>query len=136
MPFDLTFPAGGAALVVGGSGGVGAAICASLAKAGSPQRGGVRREHANWVIAGHLPDPTLLVSPDPRQLVALQRFCLLMNQLHARPKAHVSYLREAWISREDNSVRVTLDREVRSEIRCRRLRARSGTPARLPEFDA
>jgi hypothetical protein len=30
----------------------------------------------------------------------------------ARPTAHVSYLREAWISRQDNSVRVTMDREV------------------------
>ena len=28
-------------------------------------------------------------------------------------KTHVSYQREAWMSLEDNSVRVTFDREVR-----------------------
>lgn len=36
MSVELTFPAQGAALVVGGSGGVGAYICQTLARAGSP----------------------------------------------------------------------------------------------------
>jgi hypothetical protein len=66
-------------------------------------------------LAGHLPEPGYLVSKDPKQLVALQRFCQLMTQLHAKPKTHVAYLREAWLSRHDNSVRVTLDREIRTE---------------------
>jgi VTC domain len=79
----------------------------------SKQRGGVRREAVDWLIAGHLPEPAHLVSKDPRQLVALQRFCQLMHDIRARPKAHIAYLREAWISRHDNSVRVTLDRQVR-----------------------
>lgn len=35
MPYQLTFPVTGAALVIGGSGGVGASICSALAKAGS-----------------------------------------------------------------------------------------------------
>jgi SPX domain protein involved in polyphosphate accumulation len=82
----------------------------------SKQRGSVRREAVDWLLAGHLPEPRHLVSKDPRHLVALQRFCLFMNDLHARPKTHVAYLREAWLSRHDNSVRVTLDREVRNEI--------------------
>jgi hypothetical protein len=47
--------------------------------------------------------------------VALQRFCQLMHDIHAKPKAHIAYLREAWISRRDNSVRVTLDRVVRCD---------------------
>ncbi len=79
------------------------------------QRGGVRREAVKWVIAGHLPEPAYLVSPEPKQLVALQRFCQLMNQHRVSPIAHVAYLREAWISPNDNSVRVTMDREVRCE---------------------
>jgi hypothetical protein len=39
----------------------------------------------------------------------------LLANLEATPKAHIAYLREAWISRYDNSVRVTLDRDVRCD---------------------
>ena len=79
------------------------------------QRGAVRRDAVDWLIAGHLPEPAHLVSKDPRQLVALQRFCQLMHDIRAKPKAHVAYFREAWISRNDNSIRVTLDREVKCQ---------------------
>jgi len=74
------------------------------------QRGGVRRDAVKRLLAGHLPEPEHLVSQEPKHLVALQRFNLLMSQLQAGPKAHVNYVREAWISRKDNSVRVTMDR--------------------------
>jgi hypothetical protein len=76
------------------------------------QRGGVRREAVDWILAGHLPEPAHVISSDPRQIAALHRFSQLMNQHHAKPKAHVAYLREAWISPQGNSVRVTMDREV------------------------
>jgi len=66
-------------------------------------------------LAGHLPEPAHLVSRDPRQQVALQNFCKLTQDICAKPKAHIAYLREAWISPRDNSVRVTLDRAVRCE---------------------
>ena len=39
-----------------------------------------------------------------------------MNELNATPKAHVAYYREAWISTDDNSVRVTMDRETRIQV--------------------
>lgn len=77
------------------------------------QRGAVRREAVDWLLAGHLPEPAHLVSSDPRHLVALQRFSQLMLAYDAKPRAHVAYVREAWISTEDNSVRVTMDRDVR-----------------------
>jgi hypothetical protein len=76
------------------------------------QRGGVRREAVDWILAGHLPEPSHLVSSDPRQLAALQRFSELMTHDRCKPKAHVAYLREAWISPHNNSVRVTMDRQV------------------------
>jgi SPX domain protein involved in polyphosphate accumulation len=79
------------------------------------QRGGVRREAVDWLLSGHLPEPTHLTSQDPRQLVALQRFCQRMMHIHARPKAHIAYLREAWVSPHDNSIRITMDREVKCE---------------------
>jgi hypothetical protein len=76
------------------------------------ERGGVRRDAVDWVLAGHLPEPAHLVSTEPRQLAALQRFSELMNRQHSKPKAHVAYLREAWISPANNHVRLTLDRQV------------------------
>jgi VTC domain len=76
------------------------------------QRGGVRREAVDWILAGHLPEPAHLISDDPRQLGTLQRFSQLMNAQHAQPKAHVAYLREAWISPYNNHVRLTMDRQV------------------------
>ena len=81
----------------------------------SKQRGGVRREAVEKLLAGQLPEPAYLVSKDPGQLVALQHFCELMNAIQACPRTHVAYMREAWITRHDNSVRVTMDREIRSE---------------------
>jgi hypothetical protein len=76
------------------------------------QRGGVKREAVESILAGHLPEPTHLVSSDPKQLAALQRFCQLMNERHCKPKAHIAYLREAWISPLNNRVRLTMDRQV------------------------
>lgn len=76
------------------------------------QRGGVRREAVDLILAGHLPEPAHMVSSDPKQLVALQRFSQLMIERHCRPKAHVAYLREAWISPLNNRVRLTMDRQV------------------------
>ncbi len=81
----------------------------------SKQRGAVRRDKVDELLAGQLPDPAHLVVPDPKHLVALQNFCHLMSTLQAAPRTHVAYRREAWLSRHDNSVRVTLDRDVRTE---------------------
>ena len=78
------------------------------------QRGAVRHDAAARLLAGHFPDPTHLVSKDPKHLVGLQRFCHLMGELHAHPKVHIAYLREAYVHPENNSVRVTLDRQIRA----------------------
>ncbi len=79
------------------------------------QRCGVRREAIPLLLAGHLPMNEDLLSREPRHLVTLQRFNLLLQQLEARPKLHNTYLREAWVSPHDNSVRVTFDRQLRAE---------------------
>jgi hypothetical protein len=78
----------------------------------SKQRGGARRDAVDLLLAGHYPAKEHMVSKEPKQFVALQNFCRLMTNLQAHPKAHIAYLREAWISRHDNSVRVTMDRDV------------------------
>jgi hypothetical protein len=82
----------------------------------SKQRGGVKREAVDLLLSGHHPTSDHLVSRDPKHLVALQRFCQLTQELRATPRTHIAYLREAWLSAHDNSVRVTLDRNVRTEL--------------------
>ena len=77
------------------------------------QRGAVHRDAVDYIMAGHLPEPRHIVSKDPKQLVAVQRFSQLMIDNHAKPKAHVAYFREAWMHPTNNSVRVTFDREVK-----------------------
>ena len=64
------------------------------------------------ILNGHLPTPAELISKDPKNLAAIQFFSRLMHDIGAKPKAHIAYQREAWISRFDNSVRVTMDRNV------------------------
>jgi hypothetical protein len=76
-------------------------------------RGGVRRKSVDYVLAGHLPQPEHLVKQgNPKELVALQRFSQFLKEYKAVPKAHVHYLREAWVSPNDNSLRITFDRNV------------------------
>src|SRR2546425_6792207 len=75
------------------------------------QRGGVRQDAVNLLLAGHLPAEIHLVSGDPHQLVAVQRFSRLQGDLHAQPRAHIFYMREAYVS-DNDEVRVTMDREV------------------------
>lgn len=78
------------------------------------QRGPVRREAIPLLLSGQLPEPHHLLSDQPKYLAAVQHFCQLMQETGAAPKTHVAYLREAWVSKSDNSIRVTLDRQVRS----------------------
>src|SRR2546426_394039 len=79
------------------------------------QRGGVRRDAVRWLLDGQFPDVSHLVSRDPRQLVAVQNFCQHMFETHSTPKAHIAYLREAYVPHDDNSSRLTMDRLVRAE---------------------
>ena len=78
----------------------------------SKLRAGVHREVVDRVLLGEIPRSEEMFSLDPGQMAAIQEFVRLMESIQANPKAHVAYLREAWVSQESNSVRVTLDRDV------------------------
>ena len=78
------------------------------------QRGGVRQEAVPLLLGGHFPAPEHLYRLDTGSLVAVQKFCQLMTELHAKPKSHICYQREAYVS-DDDQVRVTMDRDVLSE---------------------
>ncbi|HWQ92001.1 MAG TPA: polyphosphate polymerase domain-containing protein [Clostridia bacterium] len=79
------------------------------------QRVGIRREAMPMILNGQLPPPSLMLGHEPRHLLAIQNFCRLIQDLRAKPKMHVAYLREAYLPPTDNTARVTLDRDVRSE---------------------
>src|ERR1043166_8983029 len=78
------------------------------------QRGGVRHEAVPTLLAGHLPSAEHMITKDSGGFVAVQRFCQLMGGLHATPKSHIYYKREAYVA-DNDEVRVTLDRDVFSE---------------------
>jgi len=78
------------------------------------QRGGVRLDALAPLLNGHLPEPDHLLSKAPNHMVAVQRFCHLVGELHAKPKVHIAYDREAYVS-DNDEVRVTLDRNVCAE---------------------
>ncbi len=82
----------------------------------SKQRGMVRRNAVATLLAGHLPEESHMFSRKPADLQTIRRFCRMVNELEAYPVAHVAYLREAWVSAHDNSVRVTIDREVLCDL--------------------
>lgn len=76
------------------------------------KRCAVRRSAVAQLLAGQLPGEQHLFSPSPKSFDAIREFCYLKEDLQASPKTHVAYRREAWVSVEDNSVRVSFDREV------------------------
>jgi hypothetical protein len=74
-------------------------------------RGGVRQEFVSHLLAGHPSRQEHLLSEVDKQMVAEHRFCELMNSIHAKPRVHVFFMREAYMS-SDDQVRVTIDRNV------------------------
>jgi hypothetical protein len=79
------------------------------------QRAGVRRDMLDALIRGEFPGPHHMFDRSVEQLGSAQMFSTLRHQLHAGPKVHVAYQREAWVDPVGNAVRVTLDRSVRGE---------------------
>ena len=78
------------------------------------QRAAVRRHSVQRLMAGHWPKLDDLVADAEDAFGALQRFTALRNMLNASGKILVSYMREAYVTPEDNSVRVTFDRELKT----------------------
>lgn len=76
------------------------------------ERTAVHRSSVPRILGGHFPERTDLLKYDAKNFAALQRFCQLKDSINAKGKTFVSYLREAYVSPEDDSVRVTFDREL------------------------
>lgn len=80
------------------------------------ERAPVRKAAAATLVAGQYPAMEHLLDPKPSKLVAAQKFCLRMQDMRAQPKLHVAYRREAWLPRDNNSLRVTMDRDLRGAV--------------------
>jgi hypothetical protein len=78
------------------------------------QRGGVKKEMVPMLLSGLMPEMEHLMSKNPSHLFAIQRFVQLCGDIQARPKVHIAYQREAYVS-DDDTVRVTIDRMVYGE---------------------
>jgi len=79
------------------------------------KRAKVHRKNITNLLNGQMPNMDHLVNRTAKELDALEHFCFLVNQIHARPKIHVSYKREAYELKESNAVRVTFDRSVQTQ---------------------
>jgi hypothetical protein len=79
------------------------------------QRARVKREAVSALLVGRSPRPEYLQEWSPRQWADLLDFWHLVERLQAAPRAHNAYLREAYVARGKNDVRVTIDRSVRIE---------------------
>ncbi len=75
------------------------------------QRGGVHHGAVPKLLAGYFPEPSDLISQSPQSVGAIQQFQRLMTQEMALPMTHIFYMREAYVS-DDDEVRVTMDRDV------------------------
>jgi len=76
------------------------------------ERAAVRRRSLPAILMGQWPMPADLVDPSDKSLGALHRFCGLRSSIQAVPKTFVSYMREAYVSPNSNSVRLTFDRQL------------------------
>ena len=78
------------------------------------QRAGVKRSSIHKLMAGHFPQFSDLAKPGRDDFGALRNFTGLRNRLNANGKVLVSYMREAYVTEHDNSVRVTFDRNLQT----------------------
>jgi hypothetical protein len=78
------------------------------------ERARVHRDSVPRLLAGHWPSHADLVRFSPKSFDSLRHFCDLRNRLQARGQAIVTYEREAYVTPDSDSVRVTFDRHLRT----------------------
>jgi hypothetical protein len=77
------------------------------------KRAAVRRDMARELVNGAAPKFEYLFNPDRmKDREALEDFCMLRDEIQAHGRVIVTYNREAWITPDNNSVRLTMDRMI------------------------
>jgi hypothetical protein len=79
------------------------------------QRARVRRETVRKLLIGGSPAREDLYSWNPQHWSDLLDFWQLTERVQAAPRLHNAYLREAYVNPGKETVRVTIDRNVRAE---------------------
>jgi SPX domain protein involved in polyphosphate accumulation len=78
------------------------------------ERAAVRRESVLRLVNKKWPEPSDLVDPNPKSLATLERFCSMRDLLDADGKVFVSYIREAYVSPNDEQIRITFDHQLQA----------------------
>jgi len=77
------------------------------------KRAAVKRSSVHRLLGGHWPEMSDMIKEnDVKGYDALCIFCDLMTQMNGTGKVIVSYIREAWVTPLNNSVRLTFDRNL------------------------
>ena len=76
------------------------------------QRAPVRRGSVARILSGHWPAPADVMDVSQKGLAAVAQFCQLRTAIEADGKVFVSYMREAYVSPNSNSLRLTFDRRL------------------------
>lgn len=87
------------------------------------ERARVKRDSVPRLLSGHWPQHDDVVKFSPKSFDSLRHFCDLRNRLQARGQAIVTYEREAYVTPDSDSVRVTFDRNLRTVPFCGEFRA-------------
>jgi hypothetical protein len=75
----------------------------------------VKRSSVARLVGGGWPEMSdLSREGDLKSFDALNRYCELQEKIHGSGRCIVSYIREAWVTANDNSVRMTFDRAITS----------------------
>ena len=96
------------------------------------ERAAVTRQGVFCLLSGAAPDPAWLAGKNNHEKAgkALQNFCHLTDSIGAIGAAYVSYRREAYVTPENNSIRVTFDRQLMGST------YEQGAPLTLPHDGA
>jgi SPX domain protein involved in polyphosphate accumulation len=93
----------------------------------------IRRQALPGLLARCCPRPDDLSDPaDIESLDVLREFFNLRNALHAEPRIIICYEREAWVSPEDENVRITFDRNAAAAHYAHSLEPQKWQDAKLP----
>jgi VTC domain-containing protein len=78
------------------------------------ERVAVHRASVQGLLRRRFPERSDLVHFTPKAFDTLRHFCSLRNAIEANKGILVSYLREAYVTPHDDSVRLTFDRDITS----------------------
>jgi SPX domain protein involved in polyphosphate accumulation len=78
------------------------------------ERAAVRRDAVLRLLNKKWPDPSDLVEYSPKNFATLERFCSMRDMLNADGKVFVSYIREAYVSPNDEQIRITFDHQLQA----------------------